>query len=327
MQKMNWGILGCGKIASQLAEGFGQLPDARIVACASRTGKERAFADAHSIPNAHSDYESLVTRSDVDVVYIANTNNAHYESMLLALHAGKHVLCEKPFTINAAQAAEVIDLARAKNLFLMEAMWTRFLPAIATLREWLAAGLIGDLKKLQASFCTPLNCDPAGRILNPTLGGSSMLDLGIYPISLASLIFGGAPSRMSTTALLGETGVDERSEYLFEYENGACALLSSAVRFHSRISAEISGSDGWIRLPDRFHGAQQIQWGRGDEIIEDLPFPFDGKGLHFEVAEVNRCIRESQIESAIMPLDETLEIMRTMDALRSEWGLVYPEEK
>lgn len=327
MQKFKWGILGCGKIADQMAEELAMLEDAELIACGSRTGRENGFAAKHKIPKRYSDYTSLLDDPAVDVVYIANTHNFHYESMMLALNHGKHVLCEKPFTINAAQAEEVIELARSKKLFLMEAMWTRFIPAIVKLREWLQDGRIGDVLKVSADFCIPLDRDPKKRWTNPELGGSALLDLGVYPVSFASMVFGKTPSQIESSAYLGKTGVDESSEYRFRYDGVQSAQLSSSFCFFGPNGAFISGSEGWIHIPDHFHRAQKLLRGEGETLLEEVFLPFDGKGLRFEASEVMRCIHEGLTESPVMPLDETLEIMRTMDTMRAQWGLVYPEEK
>lgn len=326
MKPICWGILGCGRIASQMAESLKLISGAQLTACASRTHREKAFAEKYAVPLAYSDYETLVANPEVDVVYIANTHNFHYESMLLALEHGKHVLCEKAFTINAKQAESVIVLARRKNLFLMEAMWTRCLPAIIKLREWLAEEKIGPIKKLNADLCVLLNMEPECRLMNPELAGGALLDIGIYPISFASMIFGKPPIKIRSNAYLGETGVDEHSEYLFQYEGDQCAQLSASFSFVGRRDVCISGTKGWIQIPNRFHGAQKLLRGEGPNLLEEVFLPFEGKGLHFEATEVMRCIREGLTESPHMPLDETLGIMRTLDTLRAQWGLRYPDE-
>jgi predicted dehydrogenase len=207
--KTHWGIIGTGKIAKEFATGLAVLPEAELVAVGSRTAESaNRFANMFGVPHRHASYEALVNDSNVDVVYVATPHSLHKENSLLCLQAGKAVLCEKPFTINAAEAETVIRLAREKKLFLMEAMWTRFIPLVVKVRQLLADRVIGDVQMLVADLGFLVDFDPLHRLFAPQLGGGALLDLGVYPVSLASMIFG-PPSRITGMAQLGKTGVDE----------------------------------------------------------------------------------------------------------------------
>lgn len=357
-EKIRWGILSTGSIAHAFAEGLRHLPDAELTAVGSRSVETaESFGKFYNIPHRHATYEALANDPDVDVIYIATPHTFHRDNALLCLNAGKAVLCEKPFTINAAEAREVIALAREKKLFLMEAMWMRFLPAVVRLRELLAAGVIGEVRMVQADFGFRAAFDPASRLFAPELGGGALLDVGIYPLSLVSMLLG-TPERVMGMAHLGETGVDEQSAVLLGYSGGRMAQLFSAVRTASPIEAQILGTEGRIHIhnpmfsPERFtitrqrEGGPQMkrlprqlkqlgrrlgldkiwhrwQQGRGETVI----CPIQGNGYNYEAAEVQRCLREGRLESAVMPLDESLMIMETMDRLRAQWGLKYPTEK
>jgi len=324
-EKIRWGILGTGGIASKFADGLSVLTDAELAAVGSRTqeGADR-FGEQYQIPRRHASYEALATDPDVDVIYIATPHTFHNENTRLCLEAGKAVLCEKPFAINAVEAAGMIELAREKGLFLMEAMWTRYLPVIMHVRRLIAEGAIGEVRMLTADFGFRTGFNPEGRLFNPDLGGGALLDVGIYPVSLAYALFG-QPDTIKTLAGLGETGIDEQSAYLFGYESGQLALLSSAVRTNTPHEAIIAGTEGLIRIPDWWHARQFTLTKNGETEVVELPFY--GNGYNYEAAEVMRCLREGLLESETMPLDETLAIMGTMDAIREQWGLVYPKER
>lgn len=327
MKTIRWGIIGCGKIANAFAEGLKAVDGAELSACASRTpGRAAQFAEKFAVSSCYESYEALVADPAVDVVYVATTHNFHFENSMLCLEAGKPVLCEKAFTVNAMQAERLIAAAREKRLFLMEAMWTRFLPAVVRLRELLAEGAIGEVRGLLADFSIWANQDPAGRWFNPELAGGALLDLGVYPVSFASMIFGGAPAKMISSARLGETGIDESGEYIFEYPDGQRAMLRSSLMFHAPIQAVVSGTEGWIRLLPPFHRPDTIEIGRRGKDAERISLPVESTGYNYEAEEVGRCLRAGLSESPVMPLEETLEIMRTMDALRAGWGLRYPGE-
>jgi predicted dehydrogenase len=323
---IRWGILGTGKIAHKFAAGLAALPDARLVAVGSRAAASAAaFADVHAVPNRHAAYADLAADPEVDVVYIATPHSEHHALCLLGLRAGKAVLCEKPFAINAAQAQEVVALARTRGLFLMEAMWTRFLPVMARTRQLLAAGAIGEVRMLLAEFGFRATFDAGSRLFNPALGGGALLDVGVYPISLAHMIFG-PPTRISTMAHRGQTGVDEQAAIILGYEHGQLASLAATVQSATPQEAVICGTDGRIRLPGPWWRGSSLTLERAGQPAQTIACPFAGNGYAHEAAAVQACLRSGETECASMPLDETVAVMQTLDAVRRKWGLLYPME-
>jgi predicted dehydrogenase len=327
MDAIRWGILGTGGIAKKFVEGLAPLPDAKVAAVGSRTqAAADAFGETYGVPRRHGSYAGLMADPDVDVVYIATVHPLHYENTAGCLEAGKAVLCEKPFTINAGQLEKLIALARKKRLFLMEAMWTRYFPALVKVRSLLAEGALGEVRQVQADFGIRMKFDPKGRMYDPALGGGALLDLGIYPVSLASMVFGEVPARIASTVALGRTGVDEQSVLAIEYSGGRMAALSCSMRFNSPQEAHIIGTEGRIRIhrPWWFPGMVTVsRAGKADEILE---LPYLGNGYTHEAIEVMERLRAGKLESEVMPLEESLRIMRTLDAVRGEWGLKYPGE-
>ncbi|MBS4203079.1 Gfo/Idh/MocA family protein [Lederbergia citrea] len=322
-RKIKWGIMGPGNISHKFASDLVQSENAELVAVASRTeGKADAFASEFNIARAYNSYDEFVQDNEIEIVYIGTLHPQHKECVLHCLNAGKAVLCEKPFTMNAEEAEELIQVARENNTFLMEAMWTRYLPAVIQARKWIAEGKIGEINMLTANFGFNVGWAPESRLLDKKLGGGAMLDAGIYPISFASMIFGKQPTNIKSSAHIGQTGVDERFSAIFEYEDGKTAILNSSVRLTLSNDAYIYGSDGYIHMPNFLAGEAAYLHGSGSEMEE---FKDDRKvnGYLFEAEEAMNCLREGRIESSIMPLDETYDIMNTMDTLRKQWGLEY----
>jgi predicted dehydrogenase len=340
MDKIRWGILSTGNIANQFAEGLTALDDATLVAVGSREqASADAFGDKWNVPHRHPSYEALANDPDIDAIYISTPHPYHYENTLLCLNAGKHVLVEKPFAMNVRQTRAMIDLARQKGLFLMEAMWTRYLPAMVLVRKWLAEGAIGDIRLVRAHFSFRANFDPNSRLFAPELGGGALLDAGIYPISFAHMVLG-SPATIASTVTIGQTGTDDVSTYLFGYAGGRTAMLSSGVHLAIPVEAEIFGSDGYIKIHEPWLRPRVVTLAKPSEPGSDSKLIYDGilfdkqtvhpptrgNGYNYEAAEVGRCLRAGLRESAIMPLDETLAIMGTLDTLRAQWSLTYPNE-
>jgi predicted dehydrogenase len=326
---IRWGILGTGNIAHQFARGLAVLPDAALVAVGSRAQETAdAFGAEFDVSNRHASYEALAADAEVDVVYISTPHPFHHANTLLCLNGGKHVLCEKPFAMNAQQAREMIATARAHSLFLMDAIWTRFLPAMVKTRKLLAKGAIGDVRMLLVDFGFRAQFNPEARLFNPKLGGGALLDVGIYTVQLASMVMGGPPSEIAALAALGETGVDEQTAMTLKYAHGQLAQLSCAVRTATRQEAWIYGTEGRLHLHSPWwRGTKVSLWqATGSENGTTLDLPFEGNGYNYEAAEVMRCIRAGRLESDVMPLDESLELMETLDAARAQWGLQYPDE-
>ncbi|WP_170318217.1 Gfo/Idh/MocA family protein [Paenibacillus thalictri] len=324
--KIRWGILGPGGIANTFANDLVHLPDAQLVAVGSRSlDRAREFAAKHNMPNAYGSYEELAQDPNVDIVYVATPHQAHKENVLACLQAGKAVLCEKPFTVSASELEELVAVARKNNVFLMEAMWTRYLPAIVKVQEWLAGGLIGDVRMVDVKFGNRAEWRPESRLFNPELAGGALLDVGVYCISFVSMIMGQQPSAVHSVARIGTTGVDEEFAALFGYEGGRMASLMAGLRLKTKHQAVISGTEGEIRIPIFWNAksAELSVYGKEDEHFEDSGA---AKGYVYEAAEAMRCLREGKIESDRMTLDESLAIMRTMDKLRADWNMKYPFE-
>jgi dihydrodiol dehydrogenase / D-xylose 1-dehydrogenase (NADP) len=325
LEPLRWGILGCGNIARSFAAGLRHAPQATLAAVGSRDrAKAEAFAAELGAARAHGSYESLAADPDVDIVYVATPHPLHCENTLLAIREGKHVLCEKPFAVTAAEARRMVDAARARKVFLMEGMWTRFFPLMGALRQLLHAGRIGEPRMLRADFGFRGAWDPEGRLLNAHLAGGALLDVGIYPVSLAYMLFG-KPDFTAGAAAIGETGVDEQSAAIFRHAGGRLSLLCMAVRTRIDQETMIFGTEGCIRiLRPCWHPASMIVTSGGNE--ERLDFPYEGNGYQFEAIEAAQCIARGDLESAVLPLAESIAIMETLDTLRQHWGLRYPFE-
>lgn len=279
--KIKWGILSTGGIANNFTTDVVTMDDAEVVAVGSRTDSSaQKFAQKFNIPRAYGSYEALANDPDIDVIYIGTPHAMHAENVRLCLEAGKHVLNEKAFTINAAEAKSIIYLAREKQLFLMEAVWMRFFPLMYKLREWMTEGILGQVHYMQADFGINFDFHPQGRLFNPDVGGGALLDLGIYPISLSSMLFG-TPSEIQTMATLGETGVDFKNTMLFRYESGVMASLQSCLVANLTQSAHIIGEKGRIEVHGQFWNPdkmtlhlngqapvvyEEIRWGTGYKI-------------------------------------------------------------
>lgn len=324
--KVKWGILGTGWIAEQFTADLVHTVSGAGYAAGSRTmeGAER-FAERFGLPKAYGSYEELVADPDVDAIYVATPHPYHHEHVLMALRAGKAVLCEKPFTVNSRELAEIIDEARSRGLFLMEAMWTRYLPVIAQVRSWLKEGRIGEVKMVKADFGFRSDWNPEGRLLNPKLGGGALLDVGIYSVSFASMVFGYAPQDVKSTALIGETGVDEQFSVLLDYGAGRTASLHGAVRLELSNDAWIIGTEGMIYIPSFFSAREATLRVAGQEEVK-VTDERKSAGYALEAEEVGRCLLAGEKESPLIPLDESLGIMKLLDQIRDQWGLKYPFE-
>lgn len=327
-EKIRWGILSTGTIAAKFAIDLKGVPDAELLAVGSRSqASADAFADEFYVERRYDSYEALVQDADVDVIYIGTPHSFHKENTLLCLNHGKPVLCEKPFAINATEAQAMIQTARDEGVFLMEAMWSRYLPVMVRLRELLADGVIGDVVQLLADFGFQNTFDPKHRLYNPALGGGALLDIGIYPLSLASMVLG-TPSRIQSMAYLGESGVDENAAIILGYENSdAMAIVTTGMRVQSHRSAIINGTKGRIRLPDPWWKTPHFTLEFHDGETTEIEVPITGNGYSYQAVEVGRCLRAGLLESDIMPLDETLSVMQTADTIRAQWGLKYPMEE
>ena len=325
--QIRWGILGTGRIAGKFAEGLAALPDAQLLAVGSRSAENaEQFGSRYRIPRRYSSYEALAADPDVQIIYVATPHVFHRDNSILCLRHGKAVLCEKPFAINAAEAEAMIAEAAKRRLFLMEAMWTHFFPAMAKLRELVKDGSIGDVRLVRADFCFRAAFDPRSRLFDPGLGGGALLDVGVYTVAFARMVLDRDPIKIVSAAHIGESGVDEESAFILQYSGGAIASLCCGVRVSTPHEAFVYGTDGWIRVPHLFWQPDRIILCR-DGMEKEFPFPRLGNGYSFEAMEAGNCMRAGKLESDIMPWSKTLSIMRSMDMIRAQWNLVYPTER
>ncbi|KUP25618.1 Gfo/Idh/MocA family oxidoreductase [Paenibacillus sp. DMB5] len=326
--KVKWGILSTGWIAHKFATDLAHASNGIAYAVGSRSQESAdEFARNHGIPVAYATYEELVSDREVDAIYIGTPHPFHKENALLALRAGKAVLCEKPFTVNSAELEEVVAYAREHKLFLMEAMWSRYIPAIVKVREWIAAGRIGDVRLVKADLGFRSDWNPQGRLLNPELGGGALLDVGIYPVSFASMILGAHPESVSSTVHIGETGVDEHFSLLLSYADGKSASLNGGIRLKLTEEAHVFGTDGYIVVKDTLVNPRAAELYIGGELVESFEQERASDGYCFEAEEVGRCLQAGLTESPVMTLDESVSIMKLLDQVRAQWGLKYPGEE
>ena len=312
-QVTRWGVIGTGGIAATFVTDLGLLPDTEVVAVGSRSqGSADAFGDEFGIARRHPSYQSLVDDPDVDVVYVSTPHPWHFPAAMLAIEAGKAVLCEKPFTLNASEAAELIAAARRHGVFLMEAMWTRFLPHIRHVRELLPR--LGNVVTVTADHGQWFAQDRDFRLFAPELGGGALLDLGVYPVSFASMVLG-KPDRIVTLVDPAFTGVDGQTSMLFGYASGAQAVLTCTLFAESPTSGAIVGTDARIEIDGNFYAPTSFDVISRTGERTRFEAPHEGRGLWHEAEEVARCLREGLLESPFMPLDESVEIMQTMDAV------------
>jgi len=324
---VRWGILSTGNIAHQFARGLSVLDDAELVAVGSRSqAGADTFGDEFCVPNRHGSYEALASDPDVDAIYVATPHPFHKDNSILCLNGGKAVLCEKPFTINADEAREVVAVAESKGIFLMEAMWTRFLPVMYKVRELLTDGAIGNVRMVRADFGFRADINPTGRLFAKELGGGGLLDVGVYTISFAAMVMGGAPNRIASMADIGSTGVDEQAGLILGYESDRMAVLTCAVRTTTPHEGLICGTEGMIRIHHPFWHSTGLTLSVNGKHDEEMSLPFQGNGYNCEAEEVARCLRAGKTESDILPHAESISIMETMDAIRTQWNLTYPTE-
>ena len=324
---VRWGILATGGIAASFTRDLALLPDAEVLAVGSRTRESaERFGDEFGIPRRYASYADLVLDPDVDAVYVATPHPGHHAATLLAIDEGKAALVEKPFAMNGAETREMIDAARAASTFLMEAMWTRFLPHMVRVREVLASGVLGEIVYVTAEHGQWFPHDPLHRLFAPELGGGALLDLGIYPLSFAHMVLG-VPSDVTAVSTPAFTGVDATTSITLRYPGGQHAVLTTSLSAASNNPAAIYGTDarleidGWFYTPSGF-----TVTARDGKVLDTYETPRLGRGMQYQADEVMRCLRAGRLESDVLPLDETLAIMDTSDEVRRQIGLVYPSD-
>jgi predicted dehydrogenase len=327
-KKIHWGILGCGKIARKFANDLKLVEDAELVAVASLdAGRAQEFAQTFQAKRIHTQYEALAADPEVDVIYVATPHGFHHRHTLICLNGGKAVLCEKAFALNARDAAEMIAVARERRVFLMEAFWTKFLPQYQKVRELVDAGTIGDIKWIQADFGFNAGMPVPPRLIEPELGGGSLLDIGIYPLFLAQSLLG-KPSHIQASMTPYTTGVDEQCVMSLQFITGAVATLSSTLACDTPVEAVIAGTKGRIHMKNRFHNATgQLEVAIGKEQAQLVEVHREtGYGYQFEARHVGECLRRGLIESPVMSHADTLAQMETLDAIRKLCGIRYPAD-
>lgn len=327
--KIRWGILGCGKIANKFASDLKLVEDGVLSAIASRDGlKLESFSREHKPALVFNSYEALVECADVDVIYVATPHGMHYDNVMLCLQYGKAVLCEKAFALNLGQAREMIDFARRKKVFLMEAFWTKFLPQYQKVMEIIRSGRIGEIKFVQSDFGFNAPQPRAQRFFDPVLGGGSLLDIGIYPVFMAQSILG-KPTQVHAFITPYESGVDEQCAITMKFAGGALAVLSSTFAVDTPVEAMIAGTEGRIVMRNRFHNAMatvEIVIGKQErEMIEVHREP--GFGYQFETRHVNECLKDGLTESPVMTHADTLMLMETLDRVRKACDVRYPVDR
>jgi predicted dehydrogenase len=328
MEKVyRWGFVGAGGMARHQAQDLAYSPRNRVYGVVSRTTESaQAFADQFGA-RVFASLEAMLSDEDIDLIYISTPNNWHCPQAKLALEAGKPVLCEKPFTLNAMELQDLVRIARQNKVFLMEAMWIRYLPAVARFRELLNEDALGKIQRVQASFHLNLPVNPLGRIYNLELGGGSLLDVGIYPISFVSLVTKQQPAQIESQAQFADTGVDTNFSANFGYSDGIQATVAAGVDGQRTGGLVVEGEAGKIRVEDyRSWKLRQLNIEIRDRQPETLDFPIVGTGYSYQADEVARCLDGGLLESSVMPLDESMSIMQTLDRIREQWHLVFPGE-
>jgi predicted dehydrogenase len=323
---VRWGIVGPGRIAAKVVEDFPYAPGAVAVAAASRSlDRAREFCDAHGLEQAYGSYADIIAATDVDVLYIATPHPQHHKIAVAALQAGKAVLVEKTFTATVAGAEDIVATAHGSGIFAMEAMWTRFQPAVIAARALIDDGAIGEVRQLQADLGVDRPYDESDRLFDPAQGGGALLDLGVYVVSIAQY-FLGVPDRLEVTGSTAPTGVDWEVGLLLGYADGRTATLLGSLRHHTPGAARIFGTKGWIEIPPRFHHPDRIVLRRTGAEPEEIVRPPQGAGYSHELVEVSECLREGRTESSTMGLADTLAVQRILNEAAERLGVVHRED-
>jgi len=323
---IEWGIAGPGEIARKFARDLRVATGGNLRAVAGRDiSRARSFAEEFGAELAFDDISALATDPRIDIVYVATPHNAHFAVAKLLLESGKAVLCEKPMTVNATQARELADAARSGRVFLMEAMWTRFLPVYGRVREWIRSGRIGRPRIVTSGFCGRGVQDPSRRWLNPDLAGGGLLDLGVYNLAMSQFVFGEKPDRIQSVAAFAATGVDEMLSVSLGYPCGGLAQFACGFAAQGDNSLCIAGEEGQILIPAIFISAQEATMTSGKHV-ETVLEPLRGEGFEYECEEAMRCLHSGEIESPLMPWADTIATAEVMDEIRSQIGLRFPFE-
>ena len=325
MSNFNWGILGPGGIAKAFAEDLKRLDGHSIAAVGSRTlSNAQSFANTFG-GTAYGSYEELVADPQVDAIYVATPHPAHKENVILALNAGKPVLCEKPFAVNATEAQQMVDAANKNGVALMEAMWARFLPHYAQVREIIQSGVLGKIHTIHADHGQRLADQNIPRLVEPALAGGALLDLGIYPVSFAHMILGN-PSKITSSAVITDKGVDAQTSMIFDYASGAQAVLNTTMIEQTPCRAVVAGLHGWLEIDRTFYNPASMRVVLNDGATTEYPSSYVGHGLREQAEVFKQLVTSGQQQSQILNWQDTIDIMKTLDQVRSQIGLKYPFE-
>ena len=325
MSNFSWGILGPGGIAQAFAKDLTFIEGHTIGAVGSRSlANAQQFAKTFG-GTAYGSYEELVADSSIDAIYVATPHPAHHDNVILALNADKPVLCEKPFAVNAQQAQAMVDAAAKNKVALMEAMWARFLPHYAKVREIVASGVLGPILSIHADHGQRLADQGIARLVDPQLAGGALLDLGIYPISFAHMILGN-PTSITSKAVMTDRGVDAQTSMIFSYDNGAQAVLTTTMIEQTPCRAVVAGLNGWLEIDRTFYNPASMRVILNDGSVTEYPSTYTGHGLREQAESFKQLVQSGSLESKILTWKDTVDIMKSMDTVRSQIGLKYPFE-
>ena len=323
---MNIGFIGAGRIANTLASTMARMEDVNLYAVSARDlDRAQAFAAQYGFDKAYGSYEEMLRDPNVELVYIATPHSHHAEHMKLCIEHGKNILCEKAFTLNAAQARQIAALAKAKGVYVAEAIWTRYMPSRAMIDEVLASGIIGNVTALTATLCYPVAYKE--RCIRPELAGGALLDVGVYCLNFALMHFGDDIERMDSSVRMTDTGVDGQESITLHYGDGKIAVLTAGILSRSDRKGIFYGDKGYI-IVENINNPQSISvYDLSDTLIQKIEVPAQITGYEYQIREAMARIRAGETESASMPLASTIAVMERMDALRADWGLIYPMER
>jgi predicted dehydrogenase len=328
MKTIKWGIIGAGNISSSFATALNSMEYTEVTAVASRD-LERAqkFAERFQIKKAYGSYDEIVKDPELDVIYIGTPHSEHMSNAALCIMNGKSVLCEKAFTVNYKEAEYLVSLARKHKVFLMEAMWSKFLPVNQEVKRWVMEKKIGEISRIHASFGFYSEFNSNSRLYDPKTAGGALLDVGVYPLSYAIYMLGKLPDQVVSSAILGKSNVDEQNSILLHYKEGIIVNISSAITSDCGQDVVIIGNKGKIRIPSFWNARKAECFDASGKLVDTVSISFKNNGYEYEAEEVNRCLREGKMESDINSLTNTLDVMKIMDQVRADWGLVYPQEQ
>ena len=325
MSNFLWGVLGPGGIARAFATDLTLLNGHSIGAVGSRSLSNAQIFATEFGGTAYGSYEELVNDSTIDAIYVATPHPAHHDNVILALNAGKPVLCEKPFAVNAAEAQSMVNAAKRNNVALMEAMWARFLPHYAKVREIISSGVLGPIQSIHADHGQRLADQGIPRLVQPELAGGALLDLGIYPISFAHMILGN-PQSITSSAVLTEKGVDAQTSMVFTYANGAQSILTTTMIAQTPCRAVVAGLHGWLEIDRTFYNPASMRVVMNDGTTTEYANEYEGHGLREQAEIFKQLVQSGKLESEILTWQDTVDIMKSMDVVRQQIGLNYPFE-